>query len=89
MSLPTIPTKALTVAAVAVAVWLAALLVHHFGWTTIVELKTLDHRFQRYADPTKAGQGIVLVAVDEVSLEAFGRWPWPRDRYGYLVRYLK
>ncbi len=89
MSLPTIPTKALTVAAVAVAVWLAALLVHHFGWTTIVELKTLDHRFQRYADPAKAGQDIVLVAVDEVSLEAFGRWPWPRDRFGYLVRYLK
>ena len=31
----------------------------------------------------------MLVAVDEASLEAYGRWPWPRDRHGYVVHYLK
>jgi adenylate cyclase len=66
-----------------------ALALHWSGWLTIAELKTLDHLFQRYADSTKASQDIVLVAVDEASLEAYGRWPWSRDRHGYVVRYLK
>jgi adenylate cyclase len=70
-------------------VFLLALALHWSGWLTIAELKTLDHRFHRYADPAKAGNDIVLVAVDEASLEAYGRWPWPRDRHGYVVHYLK
>jgi CHASE2 domain-containing sensor protein len=65
------------------------LALHWSGWLTVAELKTLDHRFHRYADSTKAGNDIVLVAVDEASLEAYGRWPWPRDRHGYVVHYLK
>ena len=63
--------------------------IHGSGLLDIDELKTLDHRYYRYADPAKAGKDIVLVAVDEASLEAFGRWPWPRDRHGYVVHYLK
>ncbi len=70
-------------------VFLLALALHWSGWLTIAELKTLDHRFHRYADSTKAGKDIVLVAVDEASLEAYGRWPWSRDRHGYVVHYLK
>ncbi len=70
-------------------VFLLALVLQWSGLLTIAELKTLDHRFHRYADSTKAGNDIVLVAVDEASLEAYGRWPWPRDRHGYVVHYLK
>ncbi len=70
-------------------VFLLALALHWSGWLTIAELKTLDHRFHQYADSTKAGNDIVLVAVDEGSLEAYGRWPWSRDRHGYIVHYLK
>lgn len=70
-------------------VFLLALALHWSGLLTIAELKTLDHRFHRYADSTKAGNDIVLVAVDEASLEAYGRWPWSRDRHGYVVHYLK
>ena len=70
-------------------VCLLALALHWSGWLSIAELKTLDHRFHRYADATKAGHDIVLVAVDEASLETYGRWPWPRDRHGYVVHYLK
>jgi CHASE2 domain-containing sensor protein len=58
------------------AVWLLALALHWSGWLTVTELKTLDHRFHRYADSTKAGNDIVLVAVDEASLESYGQWPW-------------
>ncbi|HEX5550997.1 MAG TPA: adenylate/guanylate cyclase domain-containing protein [Nitrospira sp.] len=70
-------------------VFLLALALYWSGLLTVAELKTLDHRFRKYADSTKAGNDIVLVAVDEASLEAYGRWPWPRDRHGYVVHYLK
>ena len=70
-------------------VFLLALALYWSGLLTVAELKTLDHRFHQYADSTKAGNDIVLVAVDEASLEAYGRWPWPRDRHGYVVHYLK
>ncbi|MGB2944082.1 MAG: CHASE2 domain-containing protein, partial [Nitrospira sp.] len=58
-------------------------------WFEVAELKALDHLVRRYADPAKANSNLVLLAIDESSLEAFGRWPWPRDRFGYVVRYLK
>ncbi|MEK6802778.1 MAG: adenylate/guanylate cyclase domain-containing protein [Nitrospirota bacterium] len=58
-------------------------------WFEVAELKSLDHLVRRYADPAKADSNLVLLAIDESSLEAFGRWPWPRDRFGYVVRYLK
>ena len=49
----------------------------------LAELKALDHRFVRYANPEKANRDIVVVAIDEASLDHFedqlGRWPWPRD----------
>lgn len=70
-------------------VCLLAWLLQWSGATTIAELTTLDHRFHRYADASKAGKDIVLVAIDDASLEAFGRWPWPRDRHGYAVNFLK
>jgi len=70
-------------------VFLLALALHWSGWLTIAELKTLDHRFHQYADSTKAGNDILLVAVDETSLEVYGSWPWARDRHGYVVHYLK
>ncbi|MDO9116417.1 MAG: CHASE2 domain-containing protein [Nitrospira sp.] len=81
--------KVISGAVVGGAIGLLALALHWSGWLTVTELKTLDHRFHRYADATKAGSDIVLVAVDEASLEAYGQWPWSRDRHGYVVHYLK
>ena len=89
MHVATQQKKLISGALVGGTVFLLALALHWSGWLTIAELKTLDHRFHRYADPAKAGNDIVLVAVDEASLEAYGRWPWPRDRHGYVVHYLK
>jgi len=73
---------------IGLAVFIAAMALHASGLLTITELKSLDHRFKQYADPAKADKSLVLVAVDEASLDAFGRWPWPRDRFGYVVHYL-
>ncbi|TKB82076.1 MAG: adenylate/guanylate cyclase domain-containing protein [Nitrospira sp.] len=70
-------------------VCLLAWLLQWAGAMTIAELKALDHRFHHYADATHAGRDIVLVAIDDASLEAYGRWPWSRDRHGYVVNFLK
>ncbi len=42
-----------------------------------IELKTQDLRF-RIRGPEKPLDDIVIAAIDEKSLEAVGRWPWPR-----------
>lgn len=81
--------KRLMATAVGCAVFVLAVGVHYSGILAVAELKSLDHRYHQYADPAKADKGIVLVAVDEASLAAFGRWPWPRDRFGYIVKYLR
>src|SRR5437867_2606221 len=85
---PTIK-KLCTAAVMGVVVCLVALALHWSGLLRVVECKTLYHRFIRYANPAQASPDIVLVAVDELSLAHFGRWPWPRDRHGYVVRYLQ
>jgi adenylate cyclase len=81
--------KRLLATAVGLGVGAVMLLLQWSGQAKIAELKALDHLYQRYADPAKAGKDIVLVAIDEASLETFGRWPWPRDRHGYMVHFLK
>ena len=81
--------KILSAIAVGVAVYALVTGLRMTRWFEVVELKAFDHLVRRYADPAKADSSLVLLAIDESSLEAFGRWPWPRDRYGYVVRYLK
>ena len=49
-----------------------------------LEMLCLDLRFQlRGVRPLP--QGVVIVGVDEASLDAFGRWPWSRDKHAKLV----
>jgi adenylate cyclase len=81
--------RALVATVVGLSICLCAVALHSVGWLQVAEWKSLDYRFRQYADKAKASRDIVLVAIDEASLEAFGRWPWPRDRHGYAVRYLK
>ena len=88
MPLPKTSKKWLAACGIGLAVFIATMALHATGLLTIAELKSLDHRFNQYADPAKADKDLVLVAVDEASLAAFGRWPWPRDRFGYVVHYL-
>ena len=57
-----------------------------------LELKTVDLRFRTLHDPAKADTNIVIVDVDNLSLDllrpSLGRYPWPRDAWDALVRYL-
>ncbi len=49
-----------------------------------LELKAFDRRSQlrQNLDPSKQ---IAIVAIDDASLGALGRWPWPRSRMAALV----
>ena len=49
-----------------------------------LENRLLDLRFQLRGDlPTR--DDVVVAAIDEKSIERFGRWPWPRTVLAQLV----
>ena len=59
----------------------------------VAEAETYDFRTRWIADPAEADTSIVIVAVDDNSLEVYadrlGRWPWPRDVYDGLLRFFE
>ncbi|WP_027469675.1 CHASE2 domain-containing protein [Deefgea rivuli] len=68
---------------------IALLLLHSLGWVAIPALKTLDTLSydwrMRLIAPKLPDPRIVIVDIDEASLAALGRWPWPRNRVASLV----
>lgn len=78
---------------IAVAATLVAGALYQIPFFRTMEMKTYDLRFQFLADPSEADRGIVLVEVDDFSLDrmsqaGLGRFPWPRDIYADLLDYL-
>lgn len=58
-----------------------------FSFLHNIELRSLDARFRaRGARP--ADERIVIVGIDEKTLQKVGAWPVPRDAYGNLVEKL-
>ncbi len=57
-----------------------------------LENKLLDLRFRQWNSGTKPDSNIVIVTIDDGSLDYFTQngtsWPWPRSFYAYLVDYL-
>lgn len=78
--------------AVGAAAVLVALLLRATPLGQVAEWKTYDARVQAFADPAAADSNIVIVEIDEGSLEFYrdvlGRWPWPRHVYANVLRYL-
>jgi adenylate cyclase len=52
-----------------------------------IEAQLLDLRFQ-LRDAPPPGDEVVLVLIDDASIEAIGRWPWPRRHLARLVERL-
>ena len=50
----------------------------------LIELKTVDLRFQSRTGPTP-GSDIVLAVIDEKSLASQGKWVWPRSTMAALI----
>src|SRR5687768_1022555 len=62
-------------------------LLHSFKLVDFHENDALDLRF-RLRGEQKAHSDIVIVTIDDPSLDALGQWPWPRGVYGKLLNLL-
>ena len=62
---------------VALCLWRVAIL-------DVIELRTYDMRL-RSRGPVPVSPSVVLAMIDEKSLDAEGRWPWPRSKLAALV----
>jgi adenylate cyclase len=80
----------LVVAAVA---WAMALAFEFVPFLQTIEFKTLDSRFVASAHPELADTSVVIVTIDQNSLDFYERqqvgWPWPREFYALLLEYLR
>ncbi|MCK4323594.1 MAG: CHASE2 domain-containing protein, partial [Armatimonadetes bacterium] len=52
-----------------------------------MELRTVDWRFH-LRGPLEPHPDIVLITIDEASLDKLGKWPWPRAVFARLTRKL-
>src|SRR5215475_11448803 len=80
-SLFSISPASLTLGTICVVV---GLFVYGVPLLDLIELKTYDLRFspRGHMPPSPA---VVIAAIDEKSLNAEGRWPWPRSKLAALV----
>ncbi|MBN1882759.1 MAG: adenylate/guanylate cyclase domain-containing protein [Deltaproteobacteria bacterium] len=89
----TIPYRMLSGGIVGVCVFFLVLALYLFGLITTIERKTQDFRFRIASRPQAVDEDIVIITVDEESLQFYredlGTWPWPREIFGALVEYLK
>lgn len=57
-----------------------------------LEMKTFDKRLEKSKTNTDANKDVVVILIDEASLQLMGplvgRWPWPRSLYGDLLEFL-
>ncbi len=49
-----------------------------------IDRRLVDER-QRLRGPRRPPAEVVLVAIDEKSINRYGRWPWPRSRVASLI----
>lgn len=79
---------------VGLAVFVTTLVLSSLGAFRVLEWKTWDLRLELGADPEKAAGDIVLILIDQQSLDAYSEqqglsWPWPRQMYAYMLDYLQ
>jgi adenylate cyclase len=83
--------RGILVGAAAFGIGLALYALHFFQ---ALEWKSWDARLRLFSSPGRASKEIVLVLVDQYSLDVYEKqqslpWPWPREMYSYLSKYLK
>ncbi|MEJ6120938.1 CHASE2 domain-containing protein [Vibrio sp. 2-Bac 85] len=62
----------------------------YYAITTSLNERTIDWKvydlYNRYYPQTTAVKNIIIIDVDDQSLEALGQWPWPRYRLAEALR---
>ncbi len=87
--------KPLAGLAIALASALLALLLYQIPLLKTMELKIYDLEFRTLSQPSKANPDIVMIKIDDESVEKMdqaldlGRFPWPRDVYKDLLNYFE
>ena len=73
---------------VGVTLLMCALLIWRPTFCEFFELKLYDLKF-RFRGTIPAGQQVAIVAIDDDSLKAVGRWPWSREDMSRMLTRLK
>lgn len=60
-----------------------------YAYTSFFEDRFYDIRMKQTLDDEAHDKRIVLVAIDDATINNVGRWPLPRDNYAKLMRKLK
>lgn len=86
--------KALRGCGLGLAAMALALGLHWQGWLSTLENKSWDFRASVLADYQKASPNVVLILLDQNSLDWAGKnmgltWPWPREIYGAVVDFCR
>ncbi|MCK4272259.1 CHASE2 domain-containing protein, partial [bacterium] len=67
------------------------LLLHESGLFESLEWKSWDWRLRALSDPYRASDQIVILLVDQQSLDFYEQdglgWPWPRQLYAAAVQF--
>ena len=74
--------------ALAVIVVVLALFLWAPDFLQAVEVRLYDLHFKLRGTQPQAAERVVIAAIDEKSLAALGRWPWPRSLMADLIRKL-
>jgi len=73
--------------------FLFSLLSSSSGPLRVLEWKTWDLRQRTWAQPEKASPEIILVLIDQPSLDFYAQqgisWPWPRQMYAAVLDFLR
>lgn len=70
---------------IVIAVFLLTLLFSYFNTFEKLEYLVQDSLFQKGSD---IDTRVVIIAIDDESLEHLGRWPWPREYHAQLINTL-
>ena len=68
------------------------ILIMNLGFIKTLDLKSQDFRFHLFADNLIPADDVVIIAIDQNSLDRFEEmavsWPLPREIYAVLTDYL-
>ena len=80
-------TRAKLMIGLILTVLFSVLMYIRFPPLEILEEKLYDYRF-KVRGSLKPSEQVLIAAIDERSIERFGRWPWSRDQLAQLVNRL-
>ncbi len=75
---------------IGISITVVSMLIYIVGvpFLSVMELKAYDLHFLSRG-PLIPGNEVVIVGIDEKSVDTIGRWPWPRTKVAELVDKLK